>query len=212
MDRTSIKNIGLFKVRDLGEGCYGCTQKWYGAFWKRMAGCGPTTFANVMSYYDGSGHPDAAPMAKGDYLRLMNDIWKFVTPGLGGISTTGALIRGISAYTECKKLALSTDELTIPALPDERPSPGNVAAFLIRALSRDLPVAFLSLDKGKEEPLDTWHWVTLVAVERDGSSLFADILDDCRLLRADLRNWYDTTSRGGGFVGFSRTGAADPPH
>jgi hypothetical protein len=68
-------------------------------------------------------------------------------------------------------------------------------------------VAFLSLDNGQEELLDSWHWVTLLALqceEEDGGAVFADVADEGKLLHVDLKKWFDTTNLGGGFVRFVR--------
>jgi hypothetical protein len=69
-------------------------------------------------------------------------------------------------------------------------------------------VAFLSLDKGEEELLDSWHWVTMLSLqyEEDGSAAFADVADEGKLLHVDLKKWFDTTGLGGGFVRFVQRG------
>ncbi len=57
-------------------------------------------------------------------------------------------------------------------------------------------MAFLSLDKGAEEKLDSWHWVTVLTLsyEPDGSFAEAGVADEGKFFEADLRKWYDTTS------------------
>ena len=44
--------------------------------------------------------------------------------------------------------------------------------------------------------LDYWHWVTITALD----DTTAVILDSGSALRIDLRLWYETTKRRGGFV------------
>ena len=68
--------------------------------------------------------------------------------------------------------------------------------FVRRSLERDCPVAFLNLHNGVVKELDWWHWVTVTALE-DGR---ADLLDSGEALTIDLRLWYATTRRRGGFV------------
>ncbi len=79
----------------------------------------------------------------------------------------------------------------------------EVLAFIEESLINDIPVAFLSLDKGEEKLLDTWHWVTVVSLqfEEDGAA-FADVADEGKLLHVDLKKWFETTKLGGGFVRF----------
>jgi uncharacterized protein YciU (UPF0263 family) len=62
------------------------------------------------------------------------------------------------------------------------------------------------LEKGEEDLLDTWHWVTVLTLqfEEDGSAAFADVADEGKLLHVDLKKWFDTTKIGGGFVRFVR--------
>jgi hypothetical protein len=85
-----------------------------------------------------------------------------------------------------------------------RPAMANLLTFIGESLKNDMPVAFLSLDKGAEELLDTWHWVTVLSLEyeENGSAAFADVADEGKLLHVDLKKWFDTTGLGGGFVRF----------
>ena len=210
MIHVSIKNMKLFEVLDENaEVYYGGWQEWYGAWWKRMSGCGPTTVSSIISYINRSrtgAENEPAPFSKCDFQDLMEDVWEFVTPGMQGIPSTAALKKGVSAYIASKRLDLLPEELDIPKKKIYRPEFKNLLAFLAESLDNDLPVAFLSLDKGEEELLDTWHWVTVLALqyEEDGSKAFADVADEGKLLHVDLKKWFDTTKIGGGFVRFVR--------
>jgi hypothetical protein len=123
-----------------------------------------------------------------------------------GIPSTAALKKGISAYTASKNLDILPEELDIPKKKIYRPEFKNLLAFLAESLNNDMPIAFLSLDKGEEDLLDTWHWVTVLTLqfEEDGSAAFADVADEGKLLHVDLKKWFDTTKIGGGFVRFVR--------
>ena len=57
-------------------------------------------------------------------------------------------------------------------------------------------MAFLNLHNGRVKELDYWHWVTITALE----DTTAVILDSGSALRIDLRLWYETTKRRGGYV------------
>lgn len=83
-----------------------------------------------------------------------------------------------------------------------RAETAELAAFLKTPFERDLPVAFLNLCAGKEPLIDEWHWVTLIGVDIEGSTIHAHILDNGALSRADLSLWYTSTTRAGGFVYF----------
>lgn len=209
MVNISIKNIKLFEVLDEAASKIYCGgwQKWYGAWWKRLSGCGPTTVSNIMSYLSRSrSAPEALylPLPISNFRELMDDVWKYVTPGMHGIPTTAALKKGASAYIAAKKLDISLESVDIPKKKELRPDFLMLIDFLSVSILNDAPVAFLSLDKGGEPLLDSWHWVTLLslAYEPDGSAAFAEIADEGQLLRVDLKKWFDTTGLGGGFVRF----------
>ncbi len=211
MIKKSIKNIKLFEVIDeqAAETFYGGWQDWYGVWWKRLSGCGPTTVSNIVSYINRSCQAaDIActPMPKRDFQELMEDVWNYVTPGMQGIPTTAALIKGAAAYISSKNLDIALEELDIPKKKPLRPELPKLLAFIGESVAGDTPVAFLSLDKGDEPLLDSWHWVTLLALEyeEDGSAAFADIADEGKLLHVDLRKWFYSTGIGGGFVRFVR--------
>ena len=204
MTRASISNLALLNVTgsDGAEIFHGCSQDWYGGPWKRGAGCGPSTFSNVLWYT--RRREDARLLSKADFLVLMNDVWKSVTPGFHGIPSTQKLVSGITAYTHKNALDIKTREFQVPEDKAARSTFAELVDFLAGSLAGDMPVAFLSLDKGEEENLDTWHWVTLISVEYNDekTAAFIEVLDNCKHLRADLALWFKTTGRGGGFVGF----------
>lgn len=209
MIEVSVKNIKLFEVLDEhgAQTYYGGWQEWYGAWWKRMSGCGPTAVANIMSYFRRSrtGADTAlAPLTKSEFQELMDDVWKYVTPGMQGIPSTAALKKGVLSYIATKQFEIIPEELDIPKRRIYRPDFNNLLAFIAASLTNDMPVAFLSLDKGGEDLLDTWHWVTILSLQyaEDGSTAFADIADEGKLLHVNLRKWFDTTKLGGGFVRF----------
>ena len=206
MIRAAISSLSRLDVADeAAQISCGCSQDWYSDEWQRRAGCGPSTFTNVL-WYTGRRAADAESTGKPGFIALMENVWEFVTPGERGIPSTEKLVSGITAYTQRHGLDITTCELQIPETRDERPGLPAVIDFIAATLAVDLPVAFLSLDKGEEENLDTWHWVTLVSIEYNDekAEAFIEVLDNGKRLRADLKLWYNTTGRGGGFVGFSK--------
>jgi hypothetical protein len=79
-----------------------------------------------------------------------------------------------------------------------------VVTFIENALNQDSPIAFLNLGNGGAENLDSWHWVTVIGIERteDFSTATIDTLDDGLLKRVDLSKWYHNMSDAAGFVYF----------
>lgn len=208
---VSVHNIKLFDVIDETAAMTYCGgwQEWYGDRWKRMSGCGPTTVANITSYLNRSSigaDIGCPPLPKNDFQKLMEAVWQYVTPGVRGIPSTAAFIKGALGYIASEKLDITLEELDIPKNKRLRPELSKLVEFLSTSLERDAPVAFLSLDNGQEKRLDTWHWVTLLSLEyeEDGSAAFAGISDEGQFFRVDLKKWYETSSLGGGFVRFIR--------
>lgn len=202
---TSIKNTDLFQIQDSNSSAvyYGCDQTWYRTKWQRLAGCGPTTAANLFYYHVRSGAAAEGEIipAKSRCVALMEETWNFVTPGLRGVNTTAMFSGGISAFASAKAMRAEPMALDIPKNRFQRPELSAVSEFLENSLSKDLPVAFLNLDNGDEKRLDSWHWVTVIALdyERDGAAA-VKILDEGRIKQIDLALWLQTTSLGGGFV------------
>jgi hypothetical protein len=208
MTKAAIQDISLMEVVDqtASEKYCGGWQEWYGAWWRRMSGCGPTVVSNIICYLN-RRHMNTeglSPVTKTDFTELMEEVWHYVTPTIRGIPTTAALRTGIEKYIMEKGLNITLEEADIPKNKHLRPDFRMLLSFLADALSDDMPVAFLSLNKGTEPKLDDWHWVTLLSVEyeEDGSAARAEIADEGQLFQVDLRNWYNTTTLGGGFVAF----------
>lgn len=207
MPFTSVKNIDYFQLHDAVNQTvlYGCSQEWYRTRWQRLSGCGPTTAANLVYY-----HLNSAAQSKGESfhstkaygLTLMEKLWNYITPTLRGVSNTKLFSDGTEAFAKVESLELSTTVLNIPKDRTQRPGFPAVLSFLKDSLERDFPVAFLNLDSGEEKKLDSWHWVTVAALEvsESGTSAIAKIIDEEQIKQIDLSKWYQTTKIGGGFV------------
>ena len=130
-------------------------------------------------------------------LRLMEEVWRYVTPGPGGLYKAEKLARGILRYGREHSVQLRSRILNIPAKRKERPPREKLFMFLQSALEDDLPVAFLNLDNGAVPHLESWHWVTLTALDKDLKAL---LYDQTGQRSADLGEWLAATKKGGGFV------------
>jgi len=146
----------------------------------------------------------------------MNDMWSHVTPTSHGVYNTKIFCDGCLSYAKSRNLKVDCEHLDIPPRYEVRPSLTDILAFVRRGIDSDIPVAFLSLDNGKESRIDKWHWMTIIAVQtsRENNSterfpentiyqdqeITIDFLDEGKIKHADLSNWYLTTAEGGGFV------------
>jgi hypothetical protein len=77
-----------------------------------------------------------------------------------------------------------------------------VLEFIQESLLLDQPVAFLNLHHGEVLNLDSWHWVTIVALDAESGRI--RVYDGGKKWDIDLHLWYRTTPRAGGFVAIRR--------
>lgn len=208
---VSIKNKELLKIEDETNQkiLYGSNQEWYGKWWQRMSGCGPSTAANILLYLNRAcNHETYCPcLSKKECLDLMNEVWGYVKPGFGGVSSTGMLCKGFQKYLQYKNLGIRLESLDIPKKKALRPNIRQMIDFISKSLQMDAPVAFLNLENGKIRELDSWHWVTIISIEydMDTDSAFIVILDGGIEKRIDLSKWLGMTRLGGGFVSSTPT-------
>ena len=64
---------------------YGGSQEWYSSFWKRMAGCGPTTAATITMYEQRIKNLSKI-YNKQEFINLMENMWNYVTPRARGLN------------------------------------------------------------------------------------------------------------------------------
>ncbi len=207
MITKSIKNIDLFRLLDALDNreYYGSNQEWYGRHWQRMSGCGPSTVTNIIYYISTRKEPArSGGLTKEECLALMREMWNYVTPSLGGVSSTAMLKNGMERYLKEKNMSLKMETLDIPKIKSGRPEIGSVADFVAEALAKDCPVAFLNLERGNVVNLESWHWVTIVSIQYDKAEerVIVEVLDSGNRKKIDLGLWLRTTRLGGGFVSF----------
>jgi hypothetical protein len=203
VNKNNINNPDLFQIKAKNRIYQGANQIWYKTRFQRLAGCGPTTCSNIMWYlsrtkkgyqslceYDGS--------TKDGFLKLMEDVYKCVTPSMMGVRNTKMFITGALQYGLSKGITLECRELLIPSTGGERPEKEEVFKFLQDAFTKNLPVAFLNLSNGKLENLESWHWVTLMGINPETG--FATMNDQSQVAEIDLALWLESSFKGGGFV------------
>lgn len=204
----SINNKNLFRIEEevTKDIFYGSNQDWYGSKWQRMSGCGPSTVANIIYYihHAKNSGPTDPVLTKEGILKLMEEIWKYVTPSLGGVSSTAMLRKGVDKYRTEKDITLLLDSLDIPKKVSRRPAPDQVTDFIRKSLEKDSPVAFLNLEHGEIAELESWHWVTVTSLDIDSAAntAYVEILDSGEVKQINLLLWLKTTKLGGGFVSF----------
>ncbi|HBN85914.1 MAG TPA: hypothetical protein DDZ89_18970 [Clostridiales bacterium] len=201
----SISNKQYLTIIDRNDqNHYGCNQEWFGTKWQRLAGCGPSVASNIFGYlYKRNGYRNTNEFyTKSEFVTLMEEIWKHVTPTVRGVNTTKIFYKGLVSYAEIKNLNLSYRFLDIITDKHEKPSLSDITTFIAEGLEKDTPVAFLNLCNGKEKNLDKWHWVTVVSMicTDDLSKVILEIFDEGLIKQVDLKLWCETTTLGGGLV------------
>ncbi len=196
----------LYITDNEGTVTCGCDQEWYGLPWQRLAGCGPTVATNLLLYL-ARAEVILLPLPVGgrhDARRLMDLVWRSVTPTMHGVNKTSQFCGGLAHFCETHHLPLVCEGLDVPRKEAARPTLAQVLAFVSDALADDSPVAFLNLHNGKVENLDDWHWITIVALETEGSDARVTVYDNGVELTIDLALWLATTTLGGGFARLRR--------
>ena len=204
MQQITIKTPELleFTTPD-GTLCTGGHQEWYDTKWHKMSGCGPVAASNLIWYQAHTrenlrGLCDTVNGGYDDYRVLMDAMFGYITPGRGGIHNSGLFVPGLLAYCRERGLKMEADWLEIRHKPRRAPKLNDVRDFLTRWLEKDCAVAFLNRSNGKLKLPDSWHWVTILALEP--ISMTAKISDEGRTYEADMGNWINTSFLGGALV------------
>ncbi len=199
-----IKNPRLLEIRTPdGRSCTGGNQEWYGTQWHRMAGCGPVAASNLVWYQSKSrenlrGMCESGDGGYGDFLKLMDAMFEYITPGRGGIHSSKLFIPGLLSFCRDRGFQMEADFLEVSRKPRTGPSRDEVRNYLMRWLENDCPVAFLNLSNGSLALPDSWHWVTILGLDSD--NMAALVSDEGRTYEANIAEWLETSVLGGAFV------------
>ena len=192
---------------------HGGDQEWYSDDWHRRAGCGPTTATTVLYYLAQREEslyplwPTAHTRGREDFIRLMNIVWAYVTPGMRGLNRACMFTDGMERFAAERAVPLTAHVLEVPESLLPRKGFDHFRSFLRRGLESDCPVAFLNLSNGKTERLHSWHWITVISAAWNGGDeenrLSATVCDEATSFDIDMKCWYDTSLLGGALVWFS---------
>lgn len=187
-------------LRIIHTSSIGGNQKWFHTHWQRCSGCGPTTVSNIIAYQRRATLP--LPFTKVSFSVFMEEVWRSVTPTNHGIPSASLLLSDVNTYM--KRHGYSSVNAKLDVVPKNGAvSLKAVDTFLHASLDHDVPVAFLSLDPGKEPLVDEWHWVTLIGIDEiQGGDFPAMIIDNGTIKKINLGLWLSTTREGGGFASF----------
>lgn len=205
--KQSIQHPELLEIYDdeINNMSFGGNQSWYQKSWPRKSGCGPTAAANILAYIahtrEGMANlykPDT--LGKSDFLKHMECLFQFVTPGLMGVNHIDKFVKGISRYGSSQGHNLNIKVLTIEEIRGAEDGKGLVAEFVRNGLEADCPIAFLNLSRGHELRLQDWHWITITSAVFDERHLMVTASDEGERRTFDLQLWFQTTKMHGGLV------------
>ena len=206
MDHTLTRPDRFTLTLPDGTLCRGADQDWYRDVWQRRAGCGPTAAAMILDYLscvwpELSGLTVTDARTTEDFLAQMEAVWPYVTPGTMGLDKPESFVLGCRSFALSRGAVLDGRILPIPRRgKGPRPDLDQVRTFLVWALDKDSPVAFLNYSNGDLKNLDSWHWVPLIACWGEGDSLTVTALDGGEEKELDLALWLETSFLGGALV------------
>ncbi|MBM6825350.1 hypothetical protein [Veillonella magna] len=203
MEVFSIKHPEWLQVKKDGRFSYGYNQEWYRDDWQQLAGCGPTTATQLISYAEFRDHYlDSTNSKDGEEaLRRMETIWNYVRPRFGGgLYKTHWLSDGLTAYIEEHKLPYKVPMLSVYPFASCKPSLEAVVDFIEQGLQADSPIAFLNRHRGRERELSTWHWVPIVKLMKNNDDIRCMVYDEEIERIFSLKRWLKDTMLGGGFA------------
>ena len=196
----TLQHPEIFEIMDSKTNrlFYGCDQDWYTTKWQQLSGCGPTVATNMVIYILKKRYSTRL-----EYVELMRDVRKSVTPTIGGVNRTSIYYRGLARCFSNNNYPMEYHYLNVPK-KDHRPSFNQITEFINNALEQDRPIAFLNLHNGKVTNLEAWHWTLIIESHLDieNGHTMVIILDNGEKKTIDLKLWYDSTANDGGFVYF----------
>lgn len=202
-----IKHPEWLHVKKDGYFSYGYNQEWYTDPWKQLAGCGPTTGTQVISYMEfKEGILDITSSQDGTAaLERMETVWNYVTPRYGGgLYKTRWQMDGLKRYLEERNLPYDVKMMAIYPLRANEHSLEEVTSFLREGLESDSPIAFLNRHRGTEEGLSTWHWVPIIKMEVSKDDVRCTVFDESIERTFSVKRWLEQNVLGGGFVYIKR--------
>lgn len=203
MESLTITHPEWLQVKKDGRFSYGYNQEWYHDDWQRLAGCGPTTATQLISYVQfRDGLLDAADSVDGEAaLKRMEDVFEYVRPRFGGgLYKTQWLEEGLNAYIKDHTLPYTVKMMGIYPFAVCRPPLQQVVKFIKQGLASDSPVAFLNRHRGREKELSTWHWVPIVKLMENNDDIRCVVYDEEIERTFSLQKWLKDTMLGGGFA------------
>lgn len=192
-----IKRLHIDHIH-IGEGniChYGPHQHWFARRTHGINGCGPTTAAQIMQYMASAFeelcaplYPYPLPPCKDDFAAHMQQVRKFVRPGLMGLTDPKYFVRTTLAYAKSCGVDLRAQKIS-PSL-----SAGIAFGYMRKAIDEGYMPALLILRNPFSEINDfTWHWMAVTGYDDEKGEVFVSTYTKEHALPFE-RVWYQAGS------------------
>ena len=200
-DLLTLKSKEILNIKENKTIYYGGSQNWYSERWQQQSGCGPTSFANILWYLSRTRKKYAAicdfdASNKAGFIRLMNKAWSYVTPSNLGVNSPEMFANGVKLYCKQESFSLNINTLSIAPIYCRKSTYADAYSFIVNSLNNDAPIAFLNLSNGSLNNLESWHWVTIVALEHNNALIY----DQGYAKWINFEQWFNSSLLGGGFV------------
>ena len=158
MEETNIElAAGRFPlIEENGTVFYGGDQEWYHREWQRWAGCASVTGANIAAYYEAVLTGTEARYTKTDYLVRMQEMYRYMTPGIHGFPDPEKFVARFIRYEADH--GRYCEGGIFHGWTDWHQATGHIC----NSLQAGHPLALLVLrhtESSFEE--NTWHWMTI---------------------------------------------------
>lgn len=200
MKKYEIYNLEYLKITLDNKFSYGLSQEWFNEAFKILAGCGATV-ATTLYIYE-LQKEKCKNLKKNEVLNIMDLMWEYLTPAYRGLNSTKLFYKGYLNFLKDQNLNFYFKYIDVKI--HDKIHFEELKKFIVNALSKDIPIAFLNLCNGKEDNLDKWHWVTVISLIEDENEIFIEILDDMQVKKINLLNWFNNITNDGGFIYFYR--------
>jgi len=170
---TAIEIRSFPIIRDSGTDWYGGDQEWYPDRWQRMAGCASVAGANLAAFYDLEMPSAGHIYEKQDFLEIMQQVYRYMTPGPNGFPHVRKFAEQFCAFAKDRGRSFA------PVIARDWHDSSTPRDLICRELQDQNPVALLVLRHQAPELEDNnWHWMTITGYDPDTDRL---VLSNCGL-------------------------------
>ena len=169
---------------------YGGNQEWFSQVFQRTAGCASVTGANLAAYYAsrtaesrGLYSGDTERFSKSEYLRVMEEVYRYMTPGAMGFPVAGRFVQKFLQFAGEHGSTFRAHTMFHRCGCEER------MTFLKEAITKGNPVAFLVLrHRAPEMRENNWHWVTITGwiEDADGEQVIVSNCGEREVYQAEM--------------------------